>query len=395
MGKPQSHSGLVNIVQYTTNGNISFVSGSNTLMFVSASGNVGIGTTTPDRKLVVNTNSAGVEAARFTDSNNADLVIGFPSSSVAMITAQYGTGGNLAFGYGSGRVEAMRVTSAGNLGIGTTSPGAILHTLKSGTAISGNGDEVFIGQRSNSTDNAAITVVSNAQSIIRFTNTSNTELGGVKYDNSSNTLWFVTNQGQRLTINSSGSVGIGTASPGYPLDVNGVINSNTGINILGTNNAILTLNRSTTSQYGFTRLGTAGTYYWRVGLESDGTNDYVFADDSNTSKMRLTTGGNLTFNSVPTGNYQIDSSVGISVANGGTINFPNFSGMIIVNNTSNGNIVTFLCGAGYTNITGYASTSSGCGTLSYNSGIGGYTWTSNYGSTAAYGVCAIRTRGGA
>ena len=37
MGKPQSHSGLVNVISYDTNGNISFVSGSTTLMSVSSS----------------------------------------------------------------------------------------------------------------------------------------------------------------------------------------------------------------------------------------------------------------------------------------------------------------------------------------------------------------------
>ena len=38
MGKNQSASGLTNIIQYDNNGNVSFVSGSTTLMQISSSG---------------------------------------------------------------------------------------------------------------------------------------------------------------------------------------------------------------------------------------------------------------------------------------------------------------------------------------------------------------------
>jgi len=90
-------------------------------MRITNSGNVGIGISSPDRKLTVFSSGAGVEAARFSDGNNADFIIGFPSAGVAMITAEYGSGGALAFGTGTSRTERMRITSAGSLLVnGTT-----------------------------------------------------------------------------------------------------------------------------------------------------------------------------------------------------------------------------------------------------------------------------------
>lgn len=113
------------------------------LVTITSSGNVGIGTSNPDRKLSVIT-SDGVEAARFTDGSRADLVIGFPSAGVTMITAEYGTAGSLAFGTGTSRTERVRILSNGNVGIGTNSPNGTLEvyaatpTIISGASTSGS-----------------------------------------------------------------------------------------------------------------------------------------------------------------------------------------------------------------------------------------------------------------
>ena len=49
--------------------------------------------------------------------------------------------------------------------------------------------------------------------------------GIIKYEHNNNAMAFSTNALERLRIDSSGNVGIGTASPGRTLDVNGVIRS--------------------------------------------------------------------------------------------------------------------------------------------------------------------------
>jgi len=65
------------------------------------------------------------------------------------------------------------------------------------------------------------------------------------------------------------------------------------ISINSADNAMLFLNRSNTAQYSWIRYGTAGTYYWRVGLQSDSTNNFSIADDTNSPKLTVTSGGNV------------------------------------------------------------------------------------------------------
>jgi hypothetical protein len=92
-------------------------------MRITYGGNVGIGTATPasfgtQRFLVVG--AAAGQVARFTDGTNADLVLDNPSAGITRITAQYGTDGTLVFAKGTGFSETMRITSGGEVLVGTT-----------------------------------------------------------------------------------------------------------------------------------------------------------------------------------------------------------------------------------------------------------------------------------
>ena len=90
--------------------------------------------------------------------------------------------------------------------------------------------------------------------------------------------------------------------------------------------------------------------------------------------------------------YHIDTTPSsITLATSGTVNISNFSGMVMVNNTATGGNQVWLCGGGATTSIG-SNGSGGGGTLTYNSGIGGYTFTSTYVSTASFGFVIIRTR---
>lgn len=91
------------------------------------------------------------------------------------------------------------------------------------------------------------------------------------------------------------------------------------------------------------------------------------------------------------GRATIDTSVSAtSVANGGTIDFANASGLFLVNNHTNGGVTLYLCGAGAVAVLG--NTGNQVGTLVYNAGINGYRFTNNSGSTATFGFFTIRTR---
>jgi hypothetical protein len=118
-------------------------------------------------------------------------------------------------------VEKLRIEADGNVGIGTTSPGCqtggihAVHDATQGTP-SFTGAEVGIFQRNfNGAQDCAVSIVSgtNASSIINFGDKDDVNPGIIEYLNGSNAMRFSTDAGERMRIDSSGFVGIGTTSP--------------------------------------------------------------------------------------------------------------------------------------------------------------------------------------
>ena len=99
---------------------------------------IAIGTSNPSaygtQRFLALGNGAASQVARFTDGANADLVFDNPSICITRITAQYGTDGTLVFAKGTGFVETMRITSAGNVGIGCSCPTIKLSVQDNNTA---------------------------------------------------------------------------------------------------------------------------------------------------------------------------------------------------------------------------------------------------------------------
>lgn len=124
------------------------------------------------------------------------------------------------------------------------------------------------------------------------------------------------------------------------------------------------------------------------------------AQSANFYSTSLNLFGNITLygtvsNRGDTTTYLADkSSTAAEYPNAATVNFSNFSGMIIVNNTGlTGVVQLWLCGSGAASAIGSSSgTSNGVGTITYNSGIGGYTWSNNSGTSQAITFAVIRTR---
>lgn len=116
------------------------VNDSTTAMSIVSSGNVGIGTASPDSALEIN--------GRVSIRNANELYFGQSTSNIgSWTTRMYASGSTHLFnantfifnneGYSS--AEFMRITSAGNVGIGTTAPGAKLHVVGNQSILSGNG----------------------------------------------------------------------------------------------------------------------------------------------------------------------------------------------------------------------------------------------------------------
>jgi len=105
----------------------------------------------------------------------------------------------------------MRINFNGNVGIGTSSPGYLLD-------VAGNA-------RLNASSNPVL--IFSEAGTWRGLITSSSSLGLAFETNGALPLYFNTNATERMRIDGSGNVGIGTASPSSKLDVNGTITATT------------------------------------------------------------------------------------------------------------------------------------------------------------------------
>jgi hypothetical protein len=187
---------------------------------INASGNVGIGTTSPGASLHINTSNADVLRVQnmtggVGNKAGIDFVTYNGTGKVARIDAidQGGYNGDMAF-YTDGDnvnnsnvVERMRITSAGNIGVGTAAPSVKFDVIGSGAA---NTDLRVNGriQTGDASNFGGMWVSSTLPMFIGQTN--------------SNSLGLY-NNGWRLIADNNGNVGIGTTSPNQKLTVNGTI----------------------------------------------------------------------------------------------------------------------------------------------------------------------------
>ena len=123
---------------------------------------------------------------------------------------------------------------------------------------------------------------------------------------------------------------------------------------------------------------------------SDGSNprNFVFDTDGSISLPHLATG------SQGAGAFNAVNNL-IALTSGDTVNFANFSGMILVNTHFGGGVTLYLCGGGAGNAVAIGDSIAGnsVGAMAHNAGIGGYTFTAD--ETGDHVFCAIRTRTGA
>ena len=110
---------------YLSLGGQSLLSASN-LNINSSSGNVGIGTPGPSEKLHVNAGASNTVALFESTDAVAKIFVKDNSTSNNYSVGIGAEGNDLTFHAASGGTERMRITSAGNVGIGTTSPGSKL-----------------------------------------------------------------------------------------------------------------------------------------------------------------------------------------------------------------------------------------------------------------------------
>jgi hypothetical protein len=170
-------------------------------LFVDASGNVGVGTTSPEYNLDLIGTTTG--AFRIRSSTNASRGFELWNNSTtdeAYISNYY----NGPIIFQTNNTERARIDSSGRLGLGTSSPDYALDVQTTGTSISSS----FTSDQS--------------EQYIALKD-SGTTLGHVRLGSTSGSMLFFAGNGERARVDSSGRLLVGTASDsgGALLQVNG------------------------------------------------------------------------------------------------------------------------------------------------------------------------------
>jgi hypothetical protein len=170
--------------------------------------------------------------------------------------------------FAEGGVERMRIDTAGNVGIGTSSPTNLLHVR--GTApfavLEATGNFSGISFQNSGGPTTTATIVSN-------------DAGEIQFRSLFYTWRNADASSERMRITSAGNVGIGTAFPAVKLDVAGTINS-TGLAVTGA----LSATTSVTTPL----LTNAGT----LALNATGAN-IITASTNGSERLRITSAGDV------------------------------------------------------------------------------------------------------
>ena len=252
-------------------------------MRIDNAGNVGIGTTSPDAKLdILGTSS---DQLRLRTAETEEYRIG-RNASTGLLDFYGSQTGFTGYTFGGIDGERMRITAAGDVGIGTSAP-----TRRLSVAGTANAYMDF-----------------SASSFRRYTMGSES-LGFVLFDD--------TAAAYRMVVNSSGNVGIGTTSPARPLDVNGSIRVASTSNVEWGGDA----NYITGSTAGLLAFATAGSERMRItsagnvgiGTTTPAGRVHAFNSYSNSSDTTIIAEGNipgLNIRATGGGRFSIISSFG-------------------------------------------------------------------------------------
>ena len=210
---------------------------------IDSSENVGIGTTAPGSILEVMDSAASLLTVLQVHNQNSGAgtaaAIGFntsyagdtsvPKAGIGMERTQAQGRGPMHFYQDvvndvnpfSASDIVMTLTNTGRLGIGTTAPIAKLHVQVSdvATGVTASGDD-FVLESSGNTGMTILSGSSNTGNIL-FGDVGDSDIGKIVYDHFTNSLQISTAAAERVRIDASGNVGIGTAAPATTLHVVG------------------------------------------------------------------------------------------------------------------------------------------------------------------------------
>ena len=273
---------------------------------IDSSGRVGIGDSAPNVEFSLKGTSDVISRVQATDQSNARVRIQAGNASSSYL--EFGDSddddvGEIVYGHSDNHMrfrtngsERLRIDSSGNVGIGTTSPQAALDIFTStGPYFRGGSDNAArqLIIESSTTTNAGDTHIfraSSATGVISFANSINSE---------------------RLRIDSSGNVGIGTSSPSGVLHVKANTDATSLPSVV---------------------LEDSGTTNTRLGSLTNATGDIILASTSSLTdiraSVRLQDDRQIILNTANTERMRIDSSGRLLVGTSNTVSIAGSSGFI-------------------------------------------------------------------
>jgi len=187
-------------------------------MRLTNSGSLGIGTTSPSGS------DFGSQTGLVHIKDVGGINTGIKLEQGAGKSFWYQNATNTFFGSGSshplriytGQTERMRIDSSGKVGINTTSPQRFLHITgndgASGTTAGNSDSQLFIDNAGGNGAMIEFGASNTGAGRIQFSDEDSTNQGKIEYFHSSDHMQFSTNASERMRIDSSGQVSIGSTS---------------------------------------------------------------------------------------------------------------------------------------------------------------------------------------
>ena len=286
---------------------------------ITANGNLGIGTTSPNAPLQFASIDAKRKIVLFENSNNDNEFHGFGIDNDGTLRYQIGTTGNdHAFFAGtspSASNELMRIKGNGNIGIGITGPQNKLD-INNGVTRTGThatGRPLYVtGNLSDASNGVEIRHTDGTQGIgigrntIYAAGTNADHNLGLAAKGAAGNLNFSTNGLERVKIAGDGKVGIGIASPQNKLDINGG-GTRTGTHptglpmyvsgIVGAASGGVEFRHDNGTQgigIGYNTIYTSGSNTDQVlGLAAKGATGHLIFSTNGVERVRITGGGDI------------------------------------------------------------------------------------------------------
>jgi hypothetical protein len=268
----------------------------------NSSGNLGIGTTNPVGRVSIkgassnvtyeidSTDASGASALAFDRTNSVYKRLNFRGS---------------YFSFSPSDTEKVTIDTTGKVGIGNVTPSATLH-VQSGAAVSTPRGGGFTKTFFTADSASYFELQANITYDLLFSSSSGSGYGLVRYENPTQNLSFWTASSQRVTIDSSGNMGIGTSTPANKLDVAGTING------LSSAAGVVGVRVTATAGYdSWINLYRSGYVNWYIGTLSNSTRLDI-KNDSLTS-VSIDQAGKVGIGTTsPTANLHVNRFPGIS-----------------------------------------------------------------------------------